>query len=71
VDVVHTGPELEAVYAQLRADCETVGHALGQKEHTADRWIVAAAIRLGIPLISNDRIFRGAPRVKLESLAPA
>lgn len=69
VEVVHSGPELVAVYAQLRADCEAVGHALGQKAHTADRWIAATAIRLGIPLVSNDGIFRGAPGLQLETLA--
>lgn len=69
VEIVHSGPELVAFYAQLRADCEAVGHALGQREHTADRWIAATAIRLGIPLVSNDQIFRGAPKLKLESLA--
>jgi predicted nucleic acid-binding protein len=70
VEIVHSGPELIAVYAQLRADCEAVGHALGQREHTADRWIAATAIRFGIPLVSNDRIFRGVPCLELESLAP-
>lgn len=69
VEVVHTGPELVAVYAHLRADCEAAGRALGQKAHTADRWIAATAIRLGIPLVSNDGIFRGAPGVQLETLA--
>ena len=54
VEVVHSGPELVAEYAQLRADCEAAGHALAQKAHTADRWIAATAIRLGIPLVSND-----------------
>jgi len=54
---------------QLRADCVDAGHALGQKEHTADRWIAATAIRLGIPLVSNDRIFAGAPGLQLETLA--
>jgi predicted nucleic acid-binding protein len=68
VEVVHSGPELVAVYAQLRADCVAAGHALGQKEHTADRWIAATAIRLGIPLVSNDGIFRGAPGLELETL---
>ena len=70
VEVLHTGPELVLVYAQLHADCEAAGHALAQKKHTADRWIAATAIRLGIPLVSNDRIFHGAPKLKLESLAP-
>ena len=70
VEVVHSGPELVAVYAQLRADCVAAGHALGQKEHTADRWIAATAIRLGLPLVSNDGIFRAAPGLQLETLPP-
>jgi predicted nucleic acid-binding protein len=68
VEIVHSGPELVAIYAQLRADCEAAGHALGQKPHTADRWIAATAIRLGIPLVSNDGIFRDAPGLELETL---
>ncbi len=32
-EVVHSGDELVAVYAQLRADCVRLGHALGQREH--------------------------------------
>ena len=68
VEVVHSGPELVAVYAQLRADCVAAGHALGQKEHTADRWIAATASRLGLPLVSNDGIFQGAPGLQLETL---
>lgn len=56
-EIVHTGPELIHVYAQLRADCEARGHALAQRAHTADRWIAATAIRLGVPLVSNDHSF--------------
>lgn len=70
-EVVHTGPELVLICAQLRADCEAVGHALGQREHNADRWIAASAIRIGIPLVSNDAIFRGVPGLELESVADA
>jgi predicted nucleic acid-binding protein len=66
--VVHGGPELVAVYAQLRADCEAAGHALAQKARTADRWIAPTGIRLGLPLVSNDAIFRGAPGLQLETL---
>ena len=40
------------------------------KAHIADRWIAATAIRLGIPLVSNNGIFRGAPGLTLETLAP-
>jgi predicted nucleic acid-binding protein len=68
VEVVHTGPELVLVCAQLRANCEAIGHALAQREHTADRWIAATALRLGVPLVSNDTIFRRVPGLTLETL---
>ncbi len=67
VEVVHTGPELVALCAQLRADCAAIGHALAQREHNADRWIAATAIRIGVPLVSNDMIFRGVPGLLLEA----
>jgi predicted nucleic acid-binding protein len=69
VEIVHSGPKLVAIYAQLRANCEAAGHPLAQKGHIADRWIAATAIRLGIPLVSNDGIFRDAPGLGLETLA--
>jgi predicted nucleic acid-binding protein len=71
VEAVHSGPELVAIYPTLRAECEAAGHALAQKQHTADRWIAAVAIRLGIPLVSNDGIFRGAPGLILEPSPPS
>lgn len=66
-EVVHSGPDLIATYAQLRVDCQRAGHALAQREHDADRWIAATAIRLGVPLVSHDRIFEHAPGLVLES----
>jgi predicted nucleic acid-binding protein len=66
-EVVHSGPDLVATYAQLRVDCQHTGHALAQREHDADRWIAATAIRLGIPLVSHDRAFENAPGLMLES----
>jgi predicted nucleic acid-binding protein len=33
-----------------------------------DRWIAATAIRLGIPLVFNDNIFRGVPGLELETI---
>jgi predicted nucleic acid-binding protein len=39
-----------------------------QSHHDADRWIAATAIRLGIPLISNDGIFADAPGLTVETL---
>lgn len=35
---------LVEVYTDLRTDCVRQGHALGQKEHEADRWVAATAI---------------------------
>lgn len=67
VEVVHTGPDLVMVCAQLRATCHAQGHALAQREHTADRWIAATAMRLGVPLVSNDRIYRNVPGLELET----
>jgi tRNA(fMet)-specific endonuclease VapC len=67
VEVVHSGPELVHICAQLRADCQAAGHALAQRAHNADRWIAATAIRLGVPLVSNDAIFRGVPGLTLET----
>jgi predicted nucleic acid-binding protein len=51
----------------LRVACAEIGHALSQKEHTGDRWIAATALRLGIPLVSNDGIFRNVPGLTLEA----
>ncbi|EUA17575.1 hypothetical protein I553_10633 [Mycobacterium xenopi 4042] len=53
-------PDDEMITA-LRARCSQVGHALGNKLHDGDRWIAAAAIRLGIPLVSHNGLFDGAP----------
>lgn len=68
VEIVHTGPELVVTHAQLRADCRNAGHALAQRAHNADRWIAATAIRLGLPLVSNDAIFQDVPGLTLETL---
>jgi tRNA(fMet)-specific endonuclease VapC len=68
-ETVHTGPELVSTYAQLRVECQRRGHALAQREHDADRWVAATAIRLGVPLVSNDRIFDGAPGLVVETVA--
>jgi predicted nucleic acid-binding protein len=65
--VVYPGPELVIAYAQLRVECERVGHALGQRDHDADRWIAATALRLGVPLVSNDRIFTNVPGLDIEN----
>lgn len=69
-EIVHSGPELIELYARLRVACQRIGHALSQRDHDADRWIAATAIRMGVPLVSNDRVFEGAPGLLIEN-APA
>ena len=69
IEIVHSGPELIRVYSELRVDCQRAGHALSQREHDADRWIAATAIRLGVPLVSNDRVFEKTPGLRLEAAA--
>ena len=68
-EIVHTGPDLILVYARLRVACRVAGHALAQREHNADRWIAATAVRLGVPLVSNDGVFRNVPGLTLETLS--
>jgi predicted nucleic acid-binding protein len=56
-ETVWPGPELTDCYVTLRAWCVRNGHGLGQKDHEADRWVAAAAIWLGVPLVAHDAIF--------------
>jgi hypothetical protein len=63
--VIQPDDAMIAVCANLRADCQRIGHALGNKLHDGDRWIAAAAIRLECPLASHDALFRRVPRLKL------
>ena len=65
-ETVHSGPDLIDAYAKLRVDCWRIGHALAQRNHDADRWIAAPAIRLDIPLVANDRIYDNVPGLRVE-----
>lgn len=70
-EIVHSGPGLVDMYAQLRVDCERIGHALHQRNHDADRWVAATALRLAIPLVSNDGIFANVPGLIVHTLPNA
>jgi predicted nucleic acid-binding protein len=70
-EVVHSGPELVLAEARVRVACERVGHALAQSEHTADRCISTTAVRLGIPVVSDDGIFANAPGLTLLTVPEA
>jgi len=67
IEIVYSGPELIRTYAELRVACQRAGHALSQREHDADRWIAATAIRLGTPLVSNDGVFENTPGLVVET----
>ena len=59
--VVQPDDRLMTVCAELRAERERHGHSLGQKIHEADRWVAATALRMGLPLVSDDAIFVDVP----------
>jgi len=61
--VVSSDSDLADTYAELRVACQRLGHGLHAKDHEADRWIAATAIRFGLTLISHDKIFDNVPRL--------
>lgn len=67
IKIVYAGPNLVRTYATLCVSSQRAGHDLSQREHDADRWIAATAIRLGIPLVNNDGVFENTPGLSLES----
>lgn len=68
--VAQPDDELMRICANLRADCERGGHGLGHRIHEADRWVAATALRLGIPLVSDDGIYLGIDGLAVESRGP-
>ena len=63
--VAQPDDQMITVWAQLRADCQRIGHALGNKLHDGDRWIAATALRLECALVSHDGLFDQAPALNL------
>ena len=55
-------------YVTLTVEASALGIGLSHKDHVADRWIAACAIAKAIPLLSGDRIFKGAPSLSLLAL---
>jgi predicted nucleic acid-binding protein len=50
--------------ARLRNECRQIGHGLHQRNHNADLWIAATAIRWSIPLVA---IFSDCPGLELRT----
>ena len=65
LSVLQPDDEMISRCAQLRVECQRTGHALADKLHDGDRWIAAAALRLGCPLVSHDRLFNDTPGLTL------
>ena len=65
LSVLQPDDEMISRCAQLRVECQRTGHALADKLHDGDRWIAAAALRLGCPLVSHDRLFNNTPGLTL------
>jgi len=57
-------------FVQITVDCRRRGHALGQKEHVADRWVAATAIAIRRPLLASDGIYFDTPGLELLPLEP-
>jgi len=68
--VVQPDDQMISDCAELRQRCRQIGHPLGDKVHDGDRWIAAAAIRLGLPLVSHDGVFDRAPGLERLTAAP-
>lgn len=63
--VLPVDDDLTKVWAQLKASCKASGHALGDKIHDGDRWIASTAVHLGLPLATNDGIYRNVAGLTL------
>lgn len=69
LSIVQPDDEMISACAGLRQECRRIGHPLASKIHDGDRWIAATAIRLRLPLVSHDAIFRTAPGLELLTFA--
>lgn len=68
--VVQPDDQMITTWARLRADCQRIGHALGDKLHDGDRWIAATALRLRCPLVSHDGVFNQTPGLETITANP-
>lgn len=66
--VVQPDDRMISQCAQLRMECQRIGHAMADKVHDGDRWIGASAVRLGCPVVSHDGVFKDVPGLTLITL---
>lgn len=68
LDATPTIPVDEPViqrFARLTAEARGRGDALGQKQHTGDRWVAATALAHGAPLMALDSIYSNDPDLEI------
>jgi predicted nucleic acid-binding protein len=58
-------------YAVLWHKARQIGHGIQAKDHSADCWIAATAIALGVRLLTGDGLYRGAPGLSVEIIERA
>jgi predicted nucleic acid-binding protein len=62
---VQLDQEVFDAFVELTVASRADGAAIGQKIHTADRWIAASAIAKGFLVLSRDRGYASAPGLQL------
>lgn len=63
--VIKPSDEILTKCAEVRWTAFHQGHALSQRVHDSDKWIAATALHLDLDLISDDRVFRKFPGLRL------
>ena len=61
ITVIHADPKTSTLYAGTRFALEKLGFPIPQN----DMWIAAAAIQVGVPLVTRDEHFRRVPKLIL------
>lgn len=63
--VLQVTDAVQAQFVTLTGELRQAGNALGNKIHTADRWIAATAVAHGLPVASMDGIYQDVPGLDL------
>ena len=61
ITVIHADAKTSSIYAGTRFALEKIGFPVPQN----DIWIAAAAIQVGVPLVTRDEHFRRVPKLIL------
>jgi predicted nucleic acid-binding protein len=59
--VLQITEDVQDRYATLTAALKALGHGLGAKHHTGDRWVAATALAHDLPIAAMDGIYDNVP----------